>query len=402
MIKNIYARNFKGFKNLNLDLKKINIVIGKNGAGKSTIGRLTAFIIDSACLDDDIGLNFTPYGIDLAGQYTDIAHKGLEATSITLGLTILLNSQEIAFKSTLTYLTELKCVVIQKFELFENGKNVFEIEIDHIENEFIFYNDNEKIIFNGLLPRISSLKNKNEIKPILTNLTTYLKKIKKTSSYIGPFREVIKRSFQNKINSYHSIGPRGENAPYILLNDSNTSKSSIQKYIEEWMSKTFNGKYIYIEQGPNTFSLKVKSNFHSVNLVDDGVGYSQLFPLIVERVKNKFSNTDSIEVVEQPELHLHPSACGVVSDLYLDTRTSNNIVILETHSKELVLRFRRRIAENKNINDDISLIYVSSDNGESKTDTIYIDENGEVDWWPDGIFEESFEEVLAINEANKK
>ena len=104
-----------------------------------------------------------------------------------------------------------------------------------------------------------------------------------------------------------------------------------------------------------------------------------------------------------PELHLHPAACGTIADLYLTSlENNNNTILLETHSKEVLLRLRRRIAESKNsdIHNGVNIIYTSNTRDTCEIDYITVEKTGELDWWPEGIFEESFEEVVAISEAN--
>ena len=51
--------------------------------------------------------------------------------------------------------------------------------------------------------------------------------------------------------------------------------------------------------------------------------------------------------VEEPELHLHPSAHALVADLFLQAATSDGSrvrFLVETHSETFLLRLRRRIA----------------------------------------------------------
>lgn len=106
------------------------------------------------------------------------------------------------------------------------------------------------------------------------------------------------------------------------------------------------------------------------------MGFAQIFPSIINRNVRDLDKVRGIEIIEQPELHMHPAACGVVADLYL-TAMRNNVVFVETHSKEFLLRIRRRIAEGLN-SEDFNIIYVDFDvnNKSAKIDSIVIDKKG--------------------------
>lgn len=50
---------------------------------------------------------------------------------------------------------------------------------------------------------------------------------------------------------------------------------------------------------------------------------------------------------------------------------------------------------------DCQLLFVDQQQGGSKLEYVEFDEEGTPNWWPEGIFEESFEEIIAIEEAIK-
>ena len=55
---------------------------------------------------------------------------------------------------------------------------------------------------------------------------------------------------------------------------------------------------------------------------------------------------DSIVLLEQPELHLHPNAQAALADLLLEVAEKRNLqLIVESHSEHIVRRLQRRIAE---------------------------------------------------------
>ena len=138
----------------------------------------------------------------------------------------------------------------------------------------------------------------------------------------------------------------------------------------------------------------------AVTLADVGYGINQLLPIIVEGIA---SQPDAILCVEQPEIHLHPRLQANIADLMIDTIVNEpgkrKQWIVETHSELLILRLQRRIREGKIKPEDISVLYVDPNDESTEGSAIIplrMDENGDfVDEWPDGFFDESFNELMA-------
>ena len=77
-------------------------------------------------------------------------------------------------------------------------------------------------------------------------------------------------------------------------------------------------------------------------------------------------------------------------------------MIIETHSEMMLLRARRRIAEGRLPAKSVLVYWVHEEPGRgSILRKITINESGEMDSWPDGVFIEDYEEILAIRRANR-
>jgi predicted ATPase len=153
------------------------------------------------------------------------------------------------------------------------------------------------------------------------------------------------------------------------------------------------------------FSLQLTSrddNSIAVNFADTGVGLSQVLPILVQFARDQSSSgasTDALNIVEQPELHLHPAAHAGLADLYLSAlRASRAKFIVETHSENFVLRLRRRIAEGLDPA-LVSLNFIEHDGVQAQIRRMPIDPRGRVENWPAGVFSEDATEVRAINTA---
>lgn len=98
--------------------------------------------------------------------------------------------------------------------------------------------------------------------------------------------------------------------------------------------------------------IKDKDNGLLINLKNTGYGASQVIPIIVQSVTPQFKRVNqqpNLVVIEQPELHLHAKAQGVLADFFISQigNQQGKQFLLETHSEHLLLRFQRRIAETR-------------------------------------------------------
>jgi predicted ATPase len=129
-----------------------------------------------------------------------------------------------------------------------------------------------------------------------------------------------------------------------------------------------------------------------------GEGISQLLPVIAGVILTAPGET---LLVEQPELHLHPAAQANLGDLFVESVSdlSGPQFIVETHSEHLLLRVRRRIAEDKLDPRFVSVLYVDKRGSTSKVRPLELNPKGHFVEWPAGFFEEGYNEALGLARA---
>jgi predicted ATPase len=136
-----------------------------------------------------------------------------------------------------------------------------------------------------------------------------------------------------------------------------------------------------------------------------GMGIHQLLPVLTLAEWRRLGREtcDFIDVVQQPELHLHDALQPALGDLFLEVAESRRgVTVVETHAEGLLLRIRRRIAERRFPSDLVALYFIDDGPNGSELRRIRILENGEVDDWPEGVFLESYEEVKALRRAQRQ
>jgi predicted ATPase len=133
-----------------------------------------------------------------------------------------------------------------------------------------------------------------------------------------------------------------------------------------------------------------------ISVAESGRGIQAVLPVVTILLGiARGQRRAHLVVVEEPEEHLHPSAHGPVADLLIEC-SSKAQTIVETHSENLILRLRRRIADGTISADDIALYFVTEDHD---VVPVLLDEHGTTTNWPSGVFESDIEEAQAIVEA---
>src|SRR6202007_2618510 len=107
-------------------------------------------------------------------------------------------------------------------------------------------------------------------------------------------------------------------------------------------------------QPSDPFQLRVKSTGPDANLVDVGYGVSQALPIIVDSI---LAPNDSVVLVQQPEVHLHPKAQAALGTFFGElTQESSKCFVIETHSDFLVDRVRLAVAKGSLKSENISIV----------------------------------------------
>jgi len=150
------------------------------------------------------------------------------------------------------------------------------------------------------------------------------------------------------------------------------------------------------------FQITSASSGMEIDPVDIGVGVSQAVPVVVGAMAPGYG----LLAVEQPELHVHPAVqCRMADVLAHQVLGKERQLLLETHSEHLMLRLLRRVRETTDDElppdaprmtpADVSVIYLSNDEGELKVTVLPINAEGEFNRrWPKGFFEERVAEMF--------
>ena len=113
------------------------------------------------------------------------------------------------------------------------------------------------------------------------------------------------------------------------------------------------------------------------NLIDVGYGVSQILPVITELLRD---DTPPMFLLQQPEVHLHPSAQAALGNLLCQVAASQRQVIVETHSDFLLDRIRMDIRDGESSlkPDDVSILFFERDDLDVRIHSLRIDKKGNI------------------------
>lgn len=130
----------------------------------------------------------------------------------------------------------------------------------------------------------------------------------------------------------------------------------------------------------------------SPDLTNVGVGVSQILPILVLCATMPVGGC---ALIEQPELHLHPSVQSRLAVFFAACALSNRQVVLESHSEHLINRLRLLIAYRTLSPEHVSIAFIEKDEFGATVAPISIKADGTLERWPRGFLDEA-EKVLSI------
>jgi len=246
----------------------------------------------------------------------------------------------------------------------------------------------------------------------LSDLELEFEKFLASIYYLGPLREYPRREYHWSGSEPGDVGRRGERAVEALLASREKGfrlsfgkgkrKLTLEEYVAHWLKQLgmiHSFEVRPISKDSNLFRVWIRRTEDSaeVLITDVGFGISQVLPVLVLCY---YVPEGSTIILEQPEIHLHPSVQSGLADVLIDAMRLRKIqVILESHSEHLLKRLQRRIAEGKLAPDETALYFATNAGKESKLECLQMDLFGNISNWPKDFFGDQFGEMAAMTTA---
>lgn len=206
------------------------------------------------------------------------------------------------------------------------------------------------------------------------------------------------------------VGPSGEFAPwwYVQIADDEISperrhpteeRITIRGQIDAWLNELFPGVSANVEAVAKTslsrleFRIGKSSDWHRPT--NTGFGLSYVFPLLVALTT---MSPGQVIIVESPEAHLHPRAQSRMGEILARFAGSGLQILIESHSDHILSGIRMGVRKRLLKSQDCAIHFFQGENsinGHVGIVSPSVDENGQLDSWPDGFFDQ-FEKDLNV------
>ncbi|WP_431904551.1 DUF3696 domain-containing protein [Micromonospora carbonacea] len=403
-----------------IELRPVTLVLGRNNAGKSALVRAPVVIGTGIRTESPEPLDLDQLGETMVDSFTDLVYGNRALGSVQLGLRLdgrILDPIELS--ATVQHIREHHTQVVSELTVTIGGVRRLRVEWELTDPRptprYTVEVDGETwtevpLRFRGLFPVEVADRDRpaDSLPPrfdgLLRELSLKIRRSYPKVRYFGPFRDRPQRRYRLPGRTPPEVGILGEHAAGILANDKVRHQSRLIRRLNNEFSDYLPGWKLDVAERGGMWSVVLISRDDDtiqVNLADAGTGVAQALPVFVQRAADLLDPTDRpvLEIIEQPELHLHPAAHAALADLYLTAaqRTSTQFLI-ETHSETLLLRLRRRIAEGLD-SELVAVYFVDSVDGAATARRIHVDEFGNLDYWPEGVFSEDYEETKNLARA---
>lgn len=368
MINKISFKNYKLFKEeQTLELRPITILIGKNNSGKSAVLKLPTLIAGS-----------------LSGEFSQPFETKYEDVRVGLSPEDFFYNREIT-NDPLNFNVSKNDELLMSCSIIGDIHNNVRLKTLNYKGKEI---DLKITKTRGFVPE-------GEI------FETF------KFDYIEAFRKKPEPNFQKKTSNIIKVGVNGENS-YSLYAKYYDEQNPIYKSLSDWYFENFENWKLEVNQISGSvisYEITLKNGTNkSINIVNTGSGISQSFPLILRSFMPVEEPT--LIIMEEPETHLHPAAHGNLAERFVNSflEDNNRNYLIETHSENFILRIQRLIADKTLRKEEVKIYYVDYDESEfcSNLKEVIIEDDGEIENWPDNIFNESLDEVIKLRKAQKE
>lgn len=385
MITNLYIKNFKSLKEVNLELRPLNLLTGLNGSGKSSLIQALLLTRQNR-LELFESMYFRLYGdLFTAGRFDDIYYRYSKTNDLILQYKFDDNSD---------------------FGLYyqKRGSNLDNLPIDRISRK----------LPNGNNLEIAS----NSFSHHDQNSVDYLKRIGATLLEYALFSDNFQYLFAERryldsrtqyvsvedVVNRNTLGIKGEHTAFYIktyglkqkvehafLKHEKAKSDYLLHQVDAWLSEVSPNVNLVTQLESDSRDVSVFFQYGDEKYQPKNVGFglSYVLPVVTALLT---AEAGKLIIIENPESHIHPRGQAELGRLIAAAAQTGAQLIIETHSDHILNGIRVAVKENPTIKDLVNIFFHDrvEKEGEQYTEItpIQIDRNGELNNYPENFLDE--------------
>lgn len=374
----LHIKNFRSIENLSLQLAPITLLYGHNGTGKSSALYAPLTLKNIILNPEQPVRNFFQYGFANLGTFQDAIFDHDMNRALELGISL----------DTCDY-PDVSDKVDYRISCSNGGSGSFQVTLNDatspaIKLDVTFPYDGRLLSATGSSTGISwngvyskpDGNSPEEIPGVSSDKLRSLNlppKILKKVDFVP-----LGRGFFQPSYTLQKVTPLAtkENDMSSLIAKDRHLKHKITSSLERVLNRRFE---VDNEIGEPKFymtSVDKKSEV-SASLVNDGFGVNQLVYMLAKVLRPDAG----IVCIEEPEIHLHPTAIRLLARELNDivNKESNKRLLISTHSEQFIRAFTTLVVEGKLSPDDLALYLVTKEGKTSKFTRNEVNEKGQIE-----------------------
>jgi predicted ATPase len=369
MITSLYIENYKIHKRTTLNLKNLSVLTGQNSSGKSSIIQMLLLLRQSYLKGE------LKNGLQLQG---DLCNVGLISDALCK------YAEEDIVKTSF-----VENDILYNWEFSQRNNSIFQDMIPVKENNVLIGDAIPSVFSNDFQYISASRWSPRESYPLNTSAVEIKKQL---SSELG-LCDLVPHYL------YHFGKEKNWTIKEELKYDENQSLDLIDQ-VSAWENIISKGVNVIPQREGKAFVLKYSFNkpndfispdeFNATNV---GYGLSYALPIIVALLT---ASANSLIIIENPEIHLHPHGQSELAKLIARTAQMGAQIIIETHSDHIIngILVATKQFENGEKGVDRNKVQLLNCKKDDVTQTaevtpINIIGDGKIDVQPEGFFDQT-------------